>query len=106
MQDSTPVATEEASVSSDPPAHYFLFAVQLHFRKEEAVRHRTMNVISESPEAFINQNTLREAQLASMKRLTQENSINEDDVIDVIILNITYMGYMTKEMFLVDTTAP
>jgi len=99
MQDSTPETAAISSEVADEKNHFFLFTVQLHFRKDDSIRHRTVNIISESPSPMINQGAIREAQVASINRLEQENQIKEDSVLDVIILNINYLGSMTQGQF-------
>lgn len=78
---------------------FHLCAVQLVFTRDDAAEVRHMNLVIET-DGSVTRDHLNQIHKSAVERLCDETGITPAAVKDVVILNISPLGMMTKEFFL------
>jgi hypothetical protein len=78
---------------------FYVAALMVHYRKEDAVKVRHMNVLLECAQPQLLKADLATIHESALQRLNQESGINPTDVVDTVILNVSLLAITTPEIF-------
>ena len=82
--------------------HYHLFTIEVAFHildKPETASVRALNVLQVSEDGNIGEEAIGQANVAAQTRLHKEAGDTQLQVVDCVILNVSYLGEQTAEQF-------
>lgn len=80
-------------------ACFFMAAVLAIYEKEGAQKQRHLNVLIETDMVDITKEALGGIQRGAMQRMAAENAVTPEQIKDIVILGITFLGRMDPEVF-------
>ena len=92
-----PEPTEETE--DDGQKFFYISAIVVYYKSETGVAQRHMNVLMEEKNGNITQGHLAHLQTVAVERVKVENNVVFENILDIVILNITMLGLMTDEEF-------
>ncbi len=84
---------------SKNPQHYFMVTALLTYTREDAQKQRHMNSLLQLPAKKITSTALNNVNRALLQRLWDESQVPVENVLDVAMLGISYLGHMTEQEF-------
>lgn len=94
-----PNAVEAIPVAQATPLYHALVTLLVFFKKDEAVNQRHFNATLATAGTTIRRVDIDALIQNIIKRAADTMKIQADDVVDVIILNISPIGHMTQNEF-------
>ncbi len=94
-----PAANEQSVTSTEPRRIYHMSALLVIYNKDDAQRQRHMNIIFETETMNVTQAHLAKVQQAAMARISAENGVEIENILDMIFLSTSILGAMTAEEF-------
>lgn len=94
---------------SKNPHHYFMVTALLTYTREDAQKQRHMNSLLQLPTKKVTSTVLNNINRALLQRLWDESQVPVENVLDVAMLGISYLGHMTEQEFIgkdEETAAP
>jgi len=96
-------AKKSKETQSNPGNCYFIATALCIYVKEDdgetAIKQRHLNVLLESDTAAITKSQLNTLHRSAMQRLNAENGVTPDQIKDIVIMNVSYLGQMLPEQF-------
>ena len=96
---SAEVAPQPETDPNKVPHFFHLVAANTVFEKGGIIKTRQLNLLLETDGPNIRQPDLTQANMGILSRLMSENDIQETDLKDIIILGISRLGHMPREVF-------
>lgn len=90
------VKTDE---KEEQPQFYFSATVKVLFVRDDRGRERTVNVNAALPAPYITRSIMNDISRAACRRVIEENKIEQDDLRETVIMNISLLGHMLPSMF-------
>ena len=86
--------------------NHFLVTALAIYEREGVQKQRHLNIHASNEHAFLNRASLSAINIAVVDRLVRENAIDPNQIKDVVLLNISYLGSMTDEEFAAEPIGP
>lgn len=90
---------EEDKQVQEPQKFFYLAAVTLLYERQRTLKSRQVNVLIEIDAPCITQAVLNQIQIAAISRIKNELSVNQKDIKDIIVTNISPLGVTTHSSF-------
>lgn len=88
------------SENKELPSHVWLVVGNIQFNQEGVPSGVMANVIATTPEPKFNHNAFDGVHREFAKRVVEEHGVNPNDITNIVMQNICYMGHMTpSEIF-------
>lgn len=80
-----------------PVHHYWMVVGNIQYTMGETPMGVTANVIASTPEPKFNHKAFDGVQREFARRVMEEHGVNPNDITNIIMSNICYLGEMTQE---------
>lgn len=90
---------EAMSNGESVPHHFAIVAAKAVFAKGDEIKHRDLNVMLETDNAWITRSDMDQVNMGVLGRLQAENGVQADDLKDIVILGISRLGMMPRHVF-------
>lgn len=97
-------AADPDAVQQVPMFLYYLTKITVSYKRDNAMRSRSVNVLVRSDTLGINRSLLNNIQNNAVGRVLTENKVKPDMIRDVIVDAIMVLGQFTEEEFLAENS--
>ena len=99
------VPDQDPDVVQQVPVYlYYLTKITVAYKRDNAMRSRSVNVLVRSDTLGINRSLLNNIQNNAVGRVLSENKVKANDIRDVIVDAIMVLGQFTEEEFLAENS--
>ena len=101
MNTQVPVAEKAQPTEIEDIQHSVMMMVTalVFYTKEGKPCQRHINIMLSSATGNVRKEDLQSVNVAAMNRLKAENDVDHDNILDIVILNICPLGWMTQAEF-------
>lgn len=79
--------------------HFYLAAATVYYERDGFMKERTLNAALSLPSKTVTNYGLQNVQKAVILRVCEENKVDREQIKDVVLLNLNYLGHMTLKEF-------
>ena len=98
----------EVQDASSQKSFFFLVAMLVYYNRDDnsGPKQRHLNTLVESHSPNISKAVLGDMQRLAMKRIHAEHAVEPDQILDIVIINISHLAHMSSDEFHGDTVSP
>lgn len=78
---------------------FHLVAALVIYKKDDSQKQRHMNIMLETQVPHVLGTDLNQVNLGAVQRITAENDVDSDDVLDIVILNVSLLAHTDRNSF-------
>lgn len=101
MNKTIPGTVKEKTADTD--SSFFMAAALCMYTKDDVVKQRHVNVLAETHLPQITKMDLNTLHRTAMQRLNTENDVTPEQILDIVFVNISFLGTMPPQQFYSDS---